>query len=226
MNQGTKAHIGGDYDQALQLRLTALDAAGDPVDIAHAQRDISASYDRLGKYDEALDYAQQAVDTHRAINKAEPSADAVRELGASEMYVAIAAYRGYRHLDNEDGVRTTVINSDLSMFHIDYAERKSGEKPDQYRINLIGRAAMFEGLFGRKRRALKLGGQAVKIALKSESPKLSTSTPELSKKERAKAKVKALTRSLGSLAVAALATPKSKSSRRQKAALSLTDKLI
>lgn len=83
---------------------------------------------------------------------------------------------------------------------------KEGEsrKIDQYDINFTARTGFAEALAGDTKKSLALGARAAWLAFSSQSPKIDTSNPNLTAKERFKAKSRALVRGIGAFAVAAV----------------------
>lgn len=89
--------------------------------------------------------------------------------------------------------------------HEALAKEGENRKIDQYDINFTARTGFAEALAGNKKISLALGARAAWLAFSSESPKIDTSNPNLTAKERFKAKARALMRGVGALAVAAVA---------------------
>ena len=84
---------------------------------------------------------------------------------------------------------------------------KEGEsrKIDQYDINFTARTGFAEALAGDTKKSLALGARAAWLAFSSQSPKIDTSNPNLTAKERFKAKSRAaFVRGVGAVAVAAV----------------------
>lgn len=88
--------------------------------------------------------------------------------------------------------------------HEALVEEGENRKIDQYDINFTDRTGFAEALASNKKISLTLRLRAVRLAFLSESPKIDTSNPNLTTKERFKAKARALMRGVGAVAVAAV----------------------
>ena len=71
-------------------------------------------------------------------------------------------------------------------------------------LTLLLVQAFAEALAGDTKKSLALGARATWLAFSSQSPKIDTSNPNMTAKERFKAKSRALVRGIGAFAVAAV----------------------
>jgi hypothetical protein len=97
-------------------------------------------------------------------------------------------------------------------------------KVDQYEINAVRRVSIGESLLGNRKKGLKIGIRAVKLAFMSESKRIDTSIPSLSSKGRLKAKSRALAGGVVALGINLLASPNYNIRRR--AALRIASRSI
>lgn len=97
-------------------------------------------------------------------------------------------------------------------------------KVDQYEVNAARRVSIAEGIAGNRRAGLAIGARAVHLAVWSESPRLDTSTPELTVPQRMKVKAKALLGGVAALSVNIINFPASE--RRHKVATRLASKAL
>lgn len=135
----------------------------------------------------------------------------LRELGASIATLGtlqlqrIATDPSY---DNQENSQRAAENLSKGLRYIEesreYTTNKNS-KIDQYDINFTARTSFAEALADDTKRSLALGARAMWLAFSSESPKIDTSNPNLTAKERFKAKGRALVRGVGAVAVAAVA---------------------
>lgn len=231
----------GDLEKAARLASLAYNLAPNPSERARAARDLSAVYRHQNKYDEAEKWATEAVDQHKALAEEAMKQDkrpedltedragrrrVLRELGAS--VATLGTLQLHRIVndssyDTPENCQQAAENLGEGLSNIEasrtYAAGRN-RRIDQYDVNFAAREAHAEALAGGTKKALVLGARAVRLAFWSESPKLDTSNPNLTKAERFKAKGRALARGLGAIAVAA-AVPFTR-----KLAKSITRKLV
>jgi hypothetical protein len=230
MQTGLEFQRDGMHEEALAVRLAAYHAAADgSIERGRAARDISASYDRLHMPSSAIEYAEDAYDIHHALVW-KGLREARRERAASAMQVGGMALRAAISLerqnltgpDLQDAIwkaRDMLQKADKDIKH---EERK---KPDQYRVNLTGRRALAEGLYGRMTRGLKLGMQATALASVSESPRfIANTTPDLSTRDKLKVRARAALRGIVAVGVTAMRVVPG--TRVRKLALTLADKAL
>jgi hypothetical protein len=226
MQQGQQAHRQQDFDTALSLRLAAHEVAADDMTMGRAARDVAASLDRLNYTESAIEWADRAWELHNnAVETAVPNA--LRERAASAMCCGGLALReaiqkeqaGTGH--QPDSMRAR-FGLKLALNDILGFEENTGLGIDQYRINITGRAALSEALYGKRRRAISLGTIAVGFAFITESQGVAipSATP-LPASERLKAGIRSAARGVGAITVAALSYRPTRST-----ALRLANKLL
>lgn len=218
MQQGLAAHRRGDYSSALMFRFAAFSEKTDSIEAGRAARDIAATFDRLGENSTDLPaqrgyvidnsilanaYAEYAYREHHAKMSDTDSgvADtAAREFTVSAMYAAIRAAR------NGEGVNALeLIREGWNASSVLWI--RNG-KPHQYDVNMAGRAAGIEAVYGDKPTPLmvrKLGRKSLKLALYAEDPqKVLGANNQLNAREIRVAKGKAFIRGLAAQAIIGL----------------------
>lgn len=210
MEAALKAIREKDFEQAAILASLAYNLAPNLSEQARAARDLSAAYRHQGDYDESEKWATEAVEQHEALVEEGENRSTLRELGASVATLGtlqlqrIATDPSY---DNQENSQRAAENLSKGLRYIeesrDHATDKN-RKIDQYDINFTARTGFAEALAGNKKISLTLGARAMWLAFSSESPKIDTSNPNLTTKERFKAKSRAFVRGVGAVAVAAV----------------------
>lgn len=200
-----------DFEQAAVLASLAYNLAPNLSEQARAARDLSAAYRHQGDNDESEKWATEAVEQHEALVEKGENRSTLRELGASiatlgtlqlQRIVTDPSY------DNQENSQRAAKNLSKGLRCIkESREHATGKNcgVDQYDINFTARTSFAEALAGDTKRSLALGARAVRLAFLSESPKIDTSNPNLTTKERFKAKARASVRGVGAVAVAAVA---------------------
>ncbi len=237
MNDGVRLHNLGEYEAARGQSLEAYNMApNNSLEKGRAARDISARYDRLGQNDEAERWANEAYDIHNAlvISTEPPNRDAYRERSTSAMYLGVMGLRKVikARLEGTDAQPnlTSFVEDKMAQSWSDIqtakrqATSKIDQKVDQYEINVSRRVSMAESLVGHRNIGLQIGAKAVFLAFASESPRISTSNPELSQQDRLRAKAKALAGGIAALSVGILASPKG--NRRQQLAYKIASRTL
>ena len=200
-----------DFEQAAILASLAYDLAPDQSEQARAARDLSTTYRHQGDHDESEKWAAEAVEQHEALAEEGENRSTLRELGASVATLGtlqlqrIATDPSY---DNQENSQRAAENLSKGLRYIEESRKHATDKNrkiDQYDINFTARTGFAEALAGDTKRSLALGARAVRLAFWSESPKIDTSNPNLTTKERFKAKSRAFVRGVGAVAVAAVA---------------------
>lgn len=234
MSEAVSLHNQGRYEQAIGLRIEAYDLApADTLEKGRSARDIGAAYDRLGDQTQSRRWAEEAYTLHDQIalnQEPHPTRDAYRERSVSAMYLGVSGLR--RAIRMDQGRSTTMVGSSLNLMRQTKSDLSDAKKQaeginshvDQYEINAMRRISIAESLYGHRLTGYKLGVRAVRLAFKSESPRLDTATPNLSKEERSKAKIKALVGGAAAVAINILASPKLNWQR--KLALQLADRTL
>ncbi len=223
MANSVTLHNEGHYEDALTQTRSAYDIA--PVGSAEsgrAARDIAARLDRLERPEEAAEWANEAFQTHaKRVEDFRYDLDAFRERGASALYLGVLGLREY--LRDDTGNQLQPDPQVLSSFRNAWADIRTAKQMrglginrwvDQYQINAARRVSMAESLLGNKLRGTILGAGAVGLAFMSESPRLSTSNPNASLKQRLAAKSKAFQGGVAALGVNVLLVVKPALSRR------------
>lgn len=234
MSQAVIKHNNGEYESAFELNQQAYSLASDgSSEQGRAARDSAAQLDRLGRLDDAVNWAQTAYEIHRALFSAIPNPGRLgyRELAATELYVGAIGLRQAIKLERAARQHTPhIAESETALEHlrevwnhlaVSQILRGADQQPDQYQINAVRRVSMAESLYGDRKTGFKLGTRAVKLAFISESQKLDTASPNFSKAQRCKAKVKALAGGVMALTINSLASPEL--NRRRKIALRIAD---
>ena len=199
-----------EFGRAAILASLAHNLAPNLSEQARADRDLSAAYRHQGDYDESEKWVTEAVAQHEALVKEDRNRSTLRELGASIATLGtlqlqrIATDPSY---DNQENSQRAAENLSKGLRYIEesreYTTNKNS-KIDQYDINFTARTSFAEALAGDTKRSLALGTRAMWLAFSSESPKIDTSNPNLTTKERFKAKSRAFVRGVGAVAVAAV----------------------
>lgn len=203
LDLGLRYHRDGDYLQAKAARQAAFERAETPDQRTRSARDIAYSVLRLYDEDRSRRVANGQASLLEAAEWASIAAHETeasqREQYASRGAVAVvearqAAFASDRPSEQHIGRR--------ALKHLDEVDalfaHTQESKPDQYRINLIGRLALLEARYGGRLRSLRLGLRAAWFALKSESVRLAAyADPSLSTKARYQAKAKATVRAAG-----------------------------
>ncbi len=235
MREAVIQHNLGDYEAALALSNEAYEMAPDnSSEKGRAARDNSARYDRLGKTEEAEQWADEAFNIHDGLVKSmdDPNREAYRERSVSAMYVAVNGLRKAIHA--KQAGQTVDDLSFLDSMRLTWSDLQKARakanglnrKIDQYAINASRRASMAETLFGDRKIGLIIGAKAVALAFASESPMLDTSNPNLTTKQRLQAKKKALLGGVAALGISVIASPKKMNKKRQKLALKIADRAL
>lgn len=236
MNEGVRLHNLREYEAARDKSLDAYALApAMSFEKGRAARDTGARYDRLGQSEEAMRWANEAYDIHNQLvySSSHRSREVYRERSVSAMYVGAMGLRKIIHARLE-GVKTEAdLDAPLTKMRQSWsdiqlakklAESFKDKRVDQYEINASRRVSMTESLIGNRKAGLQIGARAVRLALASESPRMSTSTPGLPRRARLQAKVKAFVAGVKALGVGVIASPKS--NRRQRLAYKITDKTL
>ena len=200
-----------EFGRAAILASLAHNLAPNLSEQARADRDLSAAYRHQGDYDESEKWATEAVVQHEALVEEDKNRSTLRELGASIATLGtlqlqrIATDPSY---DNQENSQRAAENLSKGLRYIEESRKHTTDrsrKIDQYDINFTARTGFAEALAGDTKRSLALGARAMWLAFSSESPKIDTSNPNLTAKERLKAKSRAFVRGVGAVAVAAVA---------------------
>ncbi len=208
MRSAQSAHLNQEYQTALVLRFKALGVADTLSEQGRASRDVGASFDRLGDTTNSGHWAQEAYLFHDdAVIAKEPGA--LRERAASAMYVGGIALRSAVQLERAGEEHISLAEKGLDYLgkgleNIKEHEREHGGTIDQYRINMTGRVAIAEGLYGSRKRGLSLGAKAVGLAFLSESAMTSTYNLAMPREEKRKARINAGMRGIAAIAVSLL----------------------
>ncbi len=199
-----------DFEQAAILASLAYNLAPNLSEQARAARDLSAAYRHQGDYDESEKWATEAVKQHEALVEEGENRSTLRELGASVATLGTLQLQRIvtdPSYDNQENSQRAAENLSKGLRYIEESRKHAADKNrkiDQYDINFTARTGFAEALAGDTKRSLALGARAVRLAFLSESPKIDTSNPNLTAKERFKAKSRALVRGVGAIAVAAV----------------------
>lgn len=138
MARGVEAQANRSHVDALVHRRAAFHLARSPVEAARALRDGAASHGYLGELDEANTAATASV----KLLEGDGSAPA-RELAAS--YDRLARVHVLRNMQAEQTDRSHELNPGRALFK---EALRLLVKNDQYRINMLGRAATARALYG------------------------------------------------------------------------------
>lgn len=220
MSEAVRLHNEGHYEDALQRSTYAYEAAPEQsFEKGRAARDNAARCDRLGRPDDATVWAGKAFRVHDDIvnDMALPTREAFRERFASAIYAGAITLR--KVIDANLAGQNTYHYPEVALHYVrEYGPDIGFAKAmapiginrfiDQYEINASRRASIIESLAGERRLGFMFGSLAVSSAFMSESPRLDTSNPTLSTRDRLRAKAKALSGSLAAVGVAILASPK------------------
>lgn len=215
MSQGVKLQAAGDHEAALDIRREAMFfAQTDDTLLEHgrAARDMSASYDRMGRPKDALTMASTALSLHKgALLRTEGYAE-LREFSASTMQLGSLMLSGAILSELEQGSDTAsemgeealgVLVEALDCIHGENED--SIPVVDQYEVNMMRRVSIAESLYGDKKGGFILGANAVFLGLLSESPSFVQNTePSLTLLEKMRAKAKGVVGGLGAVGVAAI----------------------
>lgn len=239
MSQSIQLHNEHNYRDALNASTYAFGMAPEgSSEQGRAARDTSANYERLEKFDAAERWAKRAFDIHNDIvisflnDDETPSRESYRERSVSAMYLGASSLRGVIESKNEGDYKESfsmaaVNNMVLAWGDIKRAKKLAPKKLDrlidQYEINLSRRVAMTESLVGKRSLGLAIGAKAVAFAFMSESPKMDTSNPNFSQKQRTQAKLKAFLGGVASFGVGLLSL---KPGERPKIAFSIAGKVL
>lgn len=235
MGEAVALHNDHQYASALVLSTRAYKMAPDnSFEAGRAARDNSARYDRLGVADSALVWATTAYEIHDTIlsGMEHPSREAFRERSMSAMYVGVNGLRKAvkaRRSFTDSTVADYTADSYMQRTWGDLKEAKAqaegiNRMVDQYEINASRRVSMTESLLGDRLKGLAIGVRAVGLAFMSESPRLDTSEPQLTTKQRLQAKAKAFAGGVAAIGVGILASPRR--NYRQRAAWALADRAL
>lgn len=229
MTKGVGEHQAGRYEAALEPRLEAY-AHAEPgsIEAGRAARDLAATFDRLGPDKPhggcqsnrimAAAYAEHAYRIHRRLagnTNVETDPQAVHELTPSALYMAIVAarqalHRGVRR-QFQDPSDPSLSKQNLRQEALRFAReaRQLGSnlfgingRWHQYDLNVSGRIAGLEGLWGDATQGLMLAIEAQRLALLSETPALLGATEQTTPEVEARAQRKAMVRAKAAMAVA------------------------
>ena len=237
MRLGVQQHMHQRYLDSLSLRFMAYEAADNPIDSGRAARDVSASFDRLGNTDlednrQSMEgvsnqllaeaYAEYALREHDnflprlsilrpndAIDiESLMSADSKlyehtltgsREFTVSAMYVAI--------LEARHGSGESALDIIRKATAVSWALSQRYGQHHQYDVNLMGRAAGIEGMFGSKPN--RIGASKAKVAIDlariSETEKVIGFNESLNEEEVNQAQRKAVWRARAAKGIVTLA---------------------
>lgn len=206
---GVEQHNLGRYTAALALSTDAYVFAPDgSSEQAEAARNTAANYERLDDLDSAEFWAKRAYATHSKVLNAleEPTRQAYRERAVSAVYVgSIGLHRLMHDHIPSKGEAPQVLASFRTTWDDLKKARALGPRGikgvDQYAINASRRVSIAEGALGDSKRGLAIGVKAVGLAFMSESPRIDTSNPDISRKARLRAKAKALAGGMSAVAV-------------------------
>ncbi len=234
MARAVALHGDGEYEAALALSTDAYDMAPDATfEKGRAARDNGARCDRLGRRGEALQWALAAYEVHdNLVREVGPTRGALRERSVSAMYVAVHGLRREVQAKREGVLPTDPDRTTLPATWQTWSDLQAAKKQasginrwvDQYEINAARRVSIVESLMDNRKRGFGIGLRAVGLAFMSESPRLDTSNPNLTPRQRTRAKSKAFVGGLAAVAVGVLASPHP--NRRQRAAYELADRIV
>jgi len=234
MSEAVRLHGEGQYEAALASSTQAYKMApDDSLEKGRAARDNSAHCGRLGLIDDAGWWALEAYTIHDGLVQSmdEPTRKAFRERSASAMYVGLIGLR--KAIQSMRGKQGGIDSSTITYMRQAWSDLRAANSlapsginrwVDQYGVNVAWRVSLAETLLGDRKKGFAIGARAVGLAFMSESPKLDTSNPNLSTKQRMRAKVKALVGGVAAVTVSSLASPKD--NRRHQAALALADRML
>jgi hypothetical protein len=226
MAVGQSAHSQREYSNARFFKEQAFDAAVNDVQRGRAMRDIAAADDRLGDVDAAWVHANEALTLH---NQAVESGDraAYRERAASGMYVGGIALRQSIGLELAGETASELAGSSVvKQFQAvrgDMHKHKRAYRyllPDQYDVNIAGRYAMAEGLYGSGWKGIAGSVRAIGLGALSESVLVHNRASDMSFVDRLKAKQNGISRGVAALTVSFSAGLK------RKVALKIADKAL
>ena len=223
----------GRHEDALALRFEAYDLTeSGSIDHGRAARDIAASYDRLGNLNRAQHYAMEAHETHKSIvDQDRRDKPARRELGATQIYIGTVGLRNAIAVERETGVvDAEATGNTLDMFrqaNANLRELEHGFRPDQYRINTVGRWALTEGLYGNPARGVFVGIKGGVMAAVSESPRLvENAAPDMPLHDKLKVRARGIARAAVAVGVSALNVFEPIKKRTRKLSLMLANKAL
>jgi hypothetical protein len=234
MDEAARIRSLGRYGDALEVRRAArfMTPQGSS-ELGRALRDDAADYDHLGWYDEADECATRAFNIHDLIvsTMIEPTRAAYRERAASEMYVGVNGLRRAIKAMREDRQPVSAPKA-LDFMRRTWSDlHKSGAQAsginrfvDQYKVNASRRVSVAESLAGSRVKGLIIGIVAVGLSPMSESLRIDTHNPALSRGERLRAKRNALLGGVAAIGVGMFATQKH--GRRQDLTLRLIDRAL
>lgn len=233
MGEAVRLHGKQQYEAALTLSTQAYDMAPDnSFEKGRAARDNGARCDRLGRSDEASAWAEEAYAVHDGLVQSmeHPTREAYRERSVSAMYVGVSGLRKVMRARREgQAVDTTTPLEAMRQAWSDLKAAKTqaqgvNQNVDQYEVNAARRVSMAESLLGSSKSGLAIGARAIGLAFWSESPRLDTSNPNMTRGKRGKAKVKALLGGLSAVGVGLLAA--TQTDRGMQLATALADKTL
>lgn len=233
MGEAVNFHVQQQYEAALAISTQAYEMAPDnSFEKGRAARDNGARADRLGRTVDAERWAEEAYSVHDGLVKTmpEPTREAFRERAVSAMYVGVSGLRKVIQAERA-GVEIDVTRP-IDAMRQTWSDLQAAKaqatginaKIDQYEINASRRVSMTESLVGKKKLGMTLGVRAVALAFWSESPKLDTANPNLTIKQRAQAKTKALLGGVAAVGVSVLSSLGNNRSRQL--ALRVVDKTL
>jgi hypothetical protein len=213
-------HVVGNFSGASQVRLAerhsiAFDNPMDPR-LPGIDGTLALSLEREGKRYSALDFVRSACFTEAPADE-NPAAAAIRNaerpsthLNVGTVLLREAARRRRRGSDLAEPAQ----NLASALLHSAWAgigeqeaalKAEGRTKPHQHRVNAIGRLAMLDAVEGRYLASFGKSFRAISLARRSESPELvEGATENLTIAAETAAKLKAMARGFGSLAIAAL----------------------
>lgn len=234
MAGGVQAQARGHHEEAWAFRTEAYAAAPEgSLESGRAARDISASEDKLGNYDDAIVWADRAYTVHSQLiqNTIGPGREMIRQHAVSAMYVGVHGLR--RVISSLREGREPETTNALDRLHetesdLDTARRcfSNGlnRVVDQYDINATRRVSIGETLLGSRKRGISLGLKALALSPLSESKNLDTSDTTMTTGQRLRAKAHAFIGGAAALGVGLLYT--SRPGKRQSKALDVASRVL
>ena len=215
MSDGVKLHSNGRYQDAEDTRTLAYEMAPDgSIEKGRAARDRSADLDRLGNLVAAENFAEEAFDIHNNLvkNMSEPSREVLRERSVSAVYIGVSGLRKViaARLNHQP---VTGRKESYDLMHLGRSDIRQAKHQasginrhiDQYQINTSRRISITESVEGSRIIGLGYALESIALSFWSQSPRLDTANPDLTKKQRVDAKTKALKGGVAALGVNVLA---------------------
>lgn len=198
-----------DPKKAVHYAHIAYENAPNESEQGRMARDIANGLSKQDRHDEAIDWAERAIHSHDTlVQNTLEERTAWRERGASHLMLARIALR--RHLaqptpDTPPAVATTNFQNGFDDLQMACAQANGLNRwIDQYDINFTAQAATATALAGQPFRAVGTAGHAALLGTFSESRLLDTTNPNLTTRDRLRAKKNALGRAGVALAVSGL----------------------